>query len=359
MNQRCSMEQTNHTTKRPKGKHLNYEERIKIEALHKAKLSNLEISLQIGCHERTVNRELARGIVTLLSTELVEYQSYSADVAQDDYKEKATGKGPQLKIGKDHELVKYIEKKIKEGYSPYATLQTIENDKSLSFATKICFKTLYNYIDMNLFMNISNKDLPVKKDKPKRNYQKIRTAITNTKGTSISQRPEEVDSREEIGHWELDSVVGKQGTTTALVVFSERKTREELIFKVGSKCQSEVIRILDYLEETLGKEGFSKKFKTITTDNGCEFLDFEGMEKSILGNEKRTKIYFCHPYCSWERGTNENINRMIRRFIPKGVDIAAYSEKEIERIQHWINNYPRKVLGGCSANTAKSRENVA
>lgn len=354
------MEQTNYTTKRSKGKHLNYEERIKIETLHKAKFTSEEIALQIGCHERTIRRELKRGAVTLLTTELVEYQSYSSVVAQDDYKEKATAKGPHLKIGNDHKWVEFVEKKVKEKYSPYAILQMIKNDESLDFNTKICFKTLYNYIDMNLFLNISNKDLPVKKDKPKRNYNKIRTATTNSKGTSISQRAEEIENREEYGHWEIDSVVGKQGTKTALVVLSERKTREELIFKVDSKCQSEVIRILNEMEKELGAEEFAKKFKTITADNGCEFLDFEGMEQSIFcENTKRTKLFFCHPYCSWERGTNENINKMIRRFIPKGVDIADYPEKEISRIQHWINHYPRRVLGGLSANLAKNLEKVA
>ncbi len=317
------MEQVNHTTKRKKGKHLNYEERIKIEALHKANLSTTEISLQIGCHERTIRRELARGAVTLLTTELMEYESYSADVAQDDYKAKGTGKGPQLKIGNDHKWVEFVEKKVKEKYSPYAILQLIVNDETLDFDTKICFKTLYNYIDMGLFMNISNKDLPVKKDKAKRNYNKIRSATTNSKGTSISQRAEEIETREEYGHWEIDSVVGKQGTKAALVVLSERKTREELIFKVESKCQSEVIRILNQLETDLGTEKFSRVFKTITADNGCEFLNFEGMENSMIQTEqKRTKIFFCHPYSSWERGTNENINKMIRRFIPKGVDIG-------------------------------------
>jgi len=74
------------------------------------------------------------------------------------------------------------------------------------------------------------------------------------------------------------------------------------------------------------------------------------MEKSIRNKGKRTKIYYAHPYCSWERGTNENINKMIRRFIPKGADISKYSTKEIERIQHWINNYPRRILNYKSAN---------
>lgn len=354
------MEQINYTTKREKGKHLNFEERIKIEALFKAKLTSKEIALQIDCHERTIRRELERGAVTLLTTELVEYQSYSAVVAQEDYKQKGTAKGPQLKIGNDHKWVEFVEKKVKEKFSPYAILQIIENDENLNFDTKICFKTLYNYIDMDLFMNISNKDLQVKKDKQKRRYDKIRTATTNSKGTSISQRAEEIETREEYGHWEIDSVVGKQGTKTALVVLSERKTRDELIFKVPSKCQEEVIRILNQLETDLGTEEFSRIFKTITADNGCEFLDFDGMENSIIQTDKkRTKVFFCHPYCSWERGTNENINKMIRRFIPKGVDIEAYSEKEILRIQHWINNYPRRILGGISANLAKNLENVA
>lgn len=86
-----------------------------------------------------------------------------------------------------------MEKKLKEKFSPYAILQTIANDENLDFNTKICFKTLYNYIDMGLFWNISNKDLLVKKDKPKRDYNKIRTATTNSKGTSISQRAEEIE----------------------------------------------------------------------------------------------------------------------------------------------------------------------
>lgn len=91
-----------------------------------------------------------------------------------------------------------------------------------------------------------------------------------------------IENREEYGHREIDSVVGKQGTKTALVVLSERNTREELIFKVLSKCQNEVIGILNQLEIDLGTEEFLKKFKTITADNGCEFLDFEVMENSVM-----------------------------------------------------------------------------
>jgi IS30 family transposase len=117
--------------------------------------------------------------------------------------------------------------------------------------------------------------------------------------------------------------IGKQIGNLSRRTISERTLRKEMIYKIKSKSQKEVIRIMNSLERKLGSE-FSNTFKTITCDNGCEFLDFDGIEKSIRNKQNRTKVYFAHPYSSWERGTNENINKMIRRFIPKGVDIAIY-----------------------------------
>ena len=280
-------------------------------------------------------------MVDQITSQLVPYQTYSADRGQQEHDERATNKGPALKIGKDHSLAEYIENSVKKGFSPYATLQSIKNNNT-KFDTSICFKTLYTYIDNGLFLGISNKDLLVKKSGKKHNYHKIRTAITNTKGTSIADRPIEIDDRNEYGNWEMDTVVGKQGTKTVLLVLSERMTRQELIFKINSKAQSEVIKVIDKLERKHGSK-FNQIFKSITTDNGGEFLDFEGIENSLFNKKTRTKMYFAHPYSSWERGTNENTNKMIRRFIPKGVDISAFTHKEIERIQNWINNYPRKM----------------
>ena len=147
----------------------------------------------------------------------------------------------------------------------------------------------------------------------------------------------------------MDTVVGKQGTKTVLLVLSERVMRKELIFKIPSKSQAAVVKVLDRLERKMGKL-FEETFKTITCDNGCENLDFEGIERSIRNKKRRTKVYYAHPYSSWERGTNENINKMIRRFIPKGIDISEFTSKQIEQIQHWINNYPRRIFNGLSAN---------
>ena len=349
------MSQLNFSTQTRKGKHITYEERIKLEALYKAGLTSVCIAEQIGGRsERTVRREIAKGMVELLNSDLTTRMEYSAEVGQLEHDRRGTAKGPALKIGKDHKLVEYLENAIGEyGESPYAAIQNIKN-KGLQFDTSICFKTLYNYLDNNLFLNISNKDLPVKKDGKKRNYRKIRQAYNNTKGTSISERPEAVDARDEIGHWEMDTVVGKQGTKTVLMVLSERVTRKELIFKIPSKSQVAVVKTLDKLERKMGKL-FTETFKTITCDNGCENLDFEGIENSVRNKRKRTKVYYAHPYSSWERGTNENTNKMIRRFVPKGIDISIFSYKQIKQIQHWINNYPRKILGGLSANMMEEK----
>lgn len=148
-------------------------------------------------------------------------------------------------------------------------------------------------IDRGDFLNITNEDLPVKKDGKTRGYKKVRgVALKNTKGTSIEERPPEVETRQEQGHWEMDSVVGKRGTKEALVVMTERASRKELIFKVASKTQESVLSVIDSLEQTY-KEGFSEAFKTITMDNGSEFLDMHSLERSILKpGTQRTKCYY-------------------------------------------------------------------
>ena len=93
-------------------------------------------------------------------------------------------------------------------------------------------------------------------------------------------------------------------------------------------------------------------------DNGSEFLDWRNLERSSVSkrNVLRTQIYYCHPYHSWERGTNEQVNGHLRRFIPKGCAISDYSTERILAIQDWLNNYPRKILDGRSANEIFERE---
>lgn len=107
-----------------------------------------------------------------------------------------------------------------------------------------------------------------------------------------------------------------------------------------------VVKALDALERKLGARRFRAIFKSITFDNGTEFAAAEGLERSCVNKRlPRTKVYFCHPYSSWERGTNENTNGMIRRRFPKGTNFAAVTNAQIAQAENWINNYPRKILG--------------
>ncbi len=343
------MEQIKYTTKNRKGKHLNLKEREKIETLRKEKMSAAEIAVRIGCSKRTIERELKRGTVELLNSDLTTRMEYSSQVGQLEYDKRASAKGPELKIGKNHKLVKAIEEKISNEYSPYAALTEIKNEDN-GIEVNISLKTLYNYIDNDVFLNISNKDLPVKKEMKKRVYKKVRKASHNTKGTSIEERPSEVELRLEFGHWEMDLVVGKKATKPCLLVFTERHSRQELIFKIPNKTQESVIAVLDKIERKLGRVKFANIFKSITTDNGSEFLDFESIERSVRSKTKaRTKQYYAHAYSSCERGSNENANKLIRRFYPKGTDFKNVSNKDVKKLMLWINNYPRKILGGKSS----------
>ena len=334
-----------------KNKHLNERERYKIEILLKEKMKPRDIAKRLGRSTRTIERERKRGTIILLNSDLTYREEYCADVAQRDYLDLSKNKGPGLKIGKDHELAKHIEKKIVEDkYSPDAVIGEIRQKKK-KFATTICTKTLYNYIDQGVFANITNKNLPVKKNRKRGEYNKVRISHNNLKGTSIEERPEYIETRKEYGHWEMDCVVGKRkGSGNALLVLTERKYREQIIIKMSNQKQTSVIKALDKLEKQY-KKRFKEKFKTITVDNGVEFLDYKSMERSIKNiDEERTKIYYCHPYSSWERGSNENANRLIRRFIPKGTDIGRFTNKMIKFIEDWINNYPRRIFDYKSSN---------
>ena len=245
--------------------------------------------------------------------------------------------------------MKHLEKRIADDkFSPDAAIGELKT-QGLAFSVSICTKTLYNMIDRGDFHRLTNKDLPVKRNKSQRSYKKIsKVAKNNLKGRSIEQRPQWINERKEVGHWEMDLIVGKG--TTCLQVLTERVSRKELIFKIPNKKQQTITKTLDRLEMKY-KEAFYTMFKSITMDNGTEFVDQQALEAScIKAGKKRTTCYYAHPYSSWERGSNENANRLIRRFIPKGANIDQYSDQQVKDIEQWMNNYPRKLLGYKTAN---------
>lgn len=353
------MEQFNNNRKKRTWQQITEEKRYKIEAYFEEGLNPARIADLLGYSKRTIEREKKLGTLTQripntnnkkYEDEYITVEVYKADVAQRRHDEKASNKGRNLKIGSDLRLANYIENKIiKEHQSPDAVIGRIKVE-NIKFNTSICTKTLYNYIDMGLFLNLTNKDLPIKSKPKKRNYNKIRkVSLNNKKGKSISERPEDINNRSEKGHWEIDLVLGKRGTKPSILTLVERKTRKSIYILIKDKTQKEVIKAIKKARKKLGND-FGNVFKTITADNGSEFLDSIGIKKA----GKCEEVYYAHPYSSWERGSNENGNRMLRRFIPKGTDIGKVTEKYLQQIENWINNYPRKILGYRTANEMAS-----
>jgi IS30 family transposase len=294
----------------------------------------------------TVMREIKRGLTVQRDTNLVDREVYCAETAERKYQENLRAKGPDLKIGNDHELAEYIENKIAdEGYSPQATLYKIEED-NLSFSVTLSKWTIYKYIDAGVFLRLTNKSLPMG-GKKKQKHDKVRPARA-PKGDSIEDRPEGIDKREEPFHWEMDSVVSAKegGSKKRFLTMTERTSRADLMFLMPDGTMASVVAVLDMLEKKLGGENFRRIFQTITVDNGSEFQDWEGMTRAVDGEGDRTHIYYCHPYSAYERGSNENGNRMIRRRVPKGTDFTGITEEDALQVQRWVNEYPRGILGG-------------
>lgn len=232
-------------------------------------------------------------------------------------------------------------------YSPDAALGEIKR-RGLKFSTTICRVTLYSYIDKGVFLRLTNKDLPRQGEK-KEKHREVRAARP-PRGESIEKRPNEVNDRSVFGHWEGDSVVGRKGSKKTLFCLTERVTRKELVFHLPDKTAASVVRALDTLEHKFG-DLFPRLFKSITFDNGCEFSDCAGIERSSLREgEQRTKAYYCHPYSSYERGSNENQNGMLRRPFPKGTSFDEVTSEQVAAAEDWLNNYPRAMFDYKSSN---------
>ncbi len=326
-----------------KFKQMTHNDRIKMEALLNAGHSKAEVAEQLHFHRSNIYREYDKGKYIHRNSDYTEEERYSSDLGQKAHDYAQEGKGRALKIGNDRELAEYIESKIVDDkFSPEAALAEVERS-GIEFKTTISVRTLYRYIDNGIFLKLTNKDLPIKSKKKKHN-KKIKVQKRASAGESIENRPEEVESRKIFGHWEMDTVKGQRGITkSCMLVLTERKTRDEIVIKLKDQTSASVVEALDRLEKKWG-DMFCSVFRSITVDNGVEFADYEGMEKSVLKEGKRTFVFYCHPYSSWERGTNENNNRLIRRHIPKGVDFDNRTDEEIAFIEEWINNYPRGIF---------------
>ena len=331
--------------------HLSKTDRFQIEALLKAKQTPKQIAAILHVHISTIYREIKRARTVFLNPDWTEEERYNPDLAHERYLANLAAKGGRDKLANDHEFAAYIEHKIvAEHRSPAAALADIRLE-GRTFKTHVCKGTIYSWIDKGFFLHLTNKDLPVKKHK-KQKYRKVKEVKQPKHGESIENRPPEANDRSEFGHWEGDTVYGaKNAAPDVLFTYTERQTLEELIVKMPDRTAASAVAALDYLQARFGA-AFSRIFKSITFDNGVEFSDVEGMERSAVNpTEKRTKLYFAHPYSSFERGSNENQNRMIRRIYPKGTDFSTLTNEDVSCLESWINNYPRPKLNWSTSET--------
>jgi IS30 family transposase len=328
-----------------KDKYFTEKERFQLEILLKKKHSKKEIAETLGKSLSSIYREIKEGTVILYDSHHVkDVAVYCADVGQRKQDERKKNKGAKPKY-KDSKFLSHASDFLNKKYSPYAVQKKLSQ-----MGYSVCVKTIYNYIHSGDIPKYKSTDLLMPRKRKSSKKTETRMARNHTMHRSIEDRPEDVLNRNEFGHWELDSVESGKGDKTTLLCFTERMTRIELLYKVSGKTFDNTVKILNRLERKLSSPVFRDLFKSITVDNGCEFSDAVAMEKSYYNKHlPRTTVYHCHPYCSSERGSNENQNKFLRRFIPKGDYIGLYSDREIKDIQSFMNLYPRKMFGGLSA----------
>lgn len=329
------MSNEDYSIKARKFHHLREIQRGQIEAMVKLKVPKAQIAIEVGISRSTLYKELERGTVTQKNSDLTTREEYYAETGQIIYEKNRQKCRKPFKIAKAEKFVEYATEKIlKEHLSPDSVVGYAK--KYNLFEETVCTKTLYNYIDKCL-IKVKNIDLAQKvRRKPKRKRsQEYRKKL----GKSIEVRPKIVDDREEFGHWEIDTIIGKSEADEVLLTLDERKTRKRCIMRLPAKKAQCVNEALKTLKERYGDK-FSQVFKSITADNGSEFANL-----SSIG----VPVYFAHPYSSWERGTNERQNGLVRFFIPKGKSISQVSDKTIKEAEDWINKIPRKLFNYSSS----------
>ena len=295
-------------------------QRYQISALRKEGLSQKMIAKNISVHPSTISRELKRNRGL---------RGYRPKQAHDKASERHVSKPKAIRLG-----IKEIEY-IYEQMSIKWSTEQISAMMSASGITSVSHETIYRYLQQersdggNLFKNLRHK---VRKYRRRYGSKDKRGEIRNR--VSIDERPEIVAKRSRIGDFEIDTVIGKNHKQ-ALVTIVDRYSKLTLIKKVSHKradlVSSAAIELLFPLAHWV---------HTITADNGKEFAAHENIAKAINAD-----IYFAHPYASWERGTNENTNGLIRQYFPKGSSFKEITDEQVQNVQDELNHRPRKTLG--------------
>lgn len=294
--------------------HLTTFERGRIQELLSLGYSHRAIAKKLNRHRSCIDREVRRNAVST---------GYHGETAQSLYVTRRQHSKPKGK--QTDELIALITEKLQATWSPEQIAHTA------TFGI-VGFKTIYNWLYAGVLPVITVKNL---RQKGKRRNAEKRGKFSM--GTPISERPKEVKSREDFGHWELDSMVSSRGESKGcFATFVERKSRLYTAFKTPDRTAASMQTAITSLYNTLPKGAF----KTGTTDRGKEFACHTAIQVQL-----GLTLYFADAYSSWQRGSNENSNGLLREFYPKKTDLALVSQEELTYNLFLINSRPRKCLG--------------
>lgn len=301
--------------------HLSREERYQIHALHRRKVPAGAIAAELGRHPSTIARELARNANA--------NGHYSPAQAHAQAKARLSGPSNVRTIASEHWAL--VLRHLRLDLSPQQICGRLKLEKKLSISAECIYLRLYK--DKAAGGQLV-QHLRCQKIRRKRyaSGQERRGSLKNCR--RISERPKVVDKRSRIADWEGDTVIGR-GHQGVLVTLVERKSRYTLAAPLPRRTSAEVGQaVIDLLRPHKGRS------KTITFDNGKEFAEHAFMEKCL-----KAKVYFAHPYCSWERGLNENHNGLLRQYFPKKMSLAGVTQIEVDGAVYALNHRPRRCLG--------------
>lgn len=327
---------TINTLPRERGQHLRFEDRCEIKALHKQGYSYRQIAKALNCSPSTVGYELKRGTATK-TTHRGRPTEYVPSRGQAVYYENRKRSGRKQRITSESLFAIWVAEQVKKANwsldvcAGYAKKHNLFTEEEL-----VCAKTLYNALNQSR-LPLSLFDVPEllsrKKSKPKQ-AKNVRIF-----GRSIDERPDIVKLHLEIGHWEIDTIVGKRkGKEAVVLTLVEKVAHKFIAIKIRRKDVASVKAALRSFKIYYGSQ-FATVFKTITADNGTEFAELSQLERYGI------MVYFAHPYSSYERAQNERHNRIFRKYVPKGKSIENYSAEQILWFAEDMNSLPRKSLG--------------
>ena len=208
-----------------------------------------------------------------------------------------------------------------------------------------CLKTFYNHIEAG-DMGVFHGDTPYRPGKKRRPKDPAYEARTVPGRRQLKDRPKEASDAKELGHWEMDTVLSRKGSKGGLLVMLDRCSRRYIIERLNFINQDEVAKAIKRMK----KRGVLPLIQSVTTDNGCEFLNQRRLDRLF-----KAEVYYTKAYASYEKGSVENCNRLVRRWYPKGTDFNRLTRKQIRQLEDTINSIHRESLNGETAYAYDSR----